>query len=225
MEWFCETQVAQFASMTDFGVDSVIEIQHGLEHTITDKLLDVIVSETEKQIDTKARKYGVSGLLMGEMGYYTPSLIMEHIYTNVSRGRILKKAPASPVFVYDFDKAGNLSRVVNNDLQITTYVMHNISRDICISVSNIEKDIVSAIFCLKDNLGRISKWIQFRWHSHMKVAYGMRAELYQYTDEGNTCITISGISDGYGVLLGLARNEYRFETDPKGKISSIECIE
>ena len=59
----------------------------------------------------------------------------------------------------------------------------------------------------------------------MKVAYGMEAELYQYTDGENTCITFSGISDGHGILLGVARNKYRFEINPGGKISSLEYIE
>lgn len=225
MDWFCETQVAQFISMTDFSVDSVTEIQHGLECAISKRLLENIVLKTEEQIDIRARKYGVSALLMGEMGYYNPSFIMEYLCKNVKRGRLLRKMPASPAFIYDFDQAGNLSRVINNDLHLTTYVVHHITTDICISVSNAEKDIVSIIICLKDDLGRTSKWIQFRWYCQMKVAYGMGAELYQYTDEENTCITFSGISDGHGILLGLARNKYRFEINPDGKISSLEYIE
>lgn len=225
MERFCEAQIARFASMTDFSVDSVLEIQHGLERAVTAEILDAIALEAEGQIDPDARKYGVSARLMGEMGYYSPSLLLEYLCDNVSRGRLLKKEPASPVFVYDFDRAGRLSRVVNNDLGTTTYVVHYASTDVCISVSDAEKDVMSAILWLKDNSGRTSRWIQFRWYCQMKFAYGMGAELYQYTAEGDTCIALSGIGDGHGALLGLARNEYDVEFDQRGRISFLGRIE
>ena len=154
---------------------------------------------------------------MGEMGYYSPSLLLDSLCANVRRGRLLKKSPASPAFVYDFDRAGNLSRVVNNDLHTTTYVVHHASADVCISISDIDKDVLSAILWLKDNLGRTSRWIQFRWYCRMKIACGMEAELFEYTDGENTCTSLSGIRDGQGALLGLARNEYRFELNPCGR--------
>lgn len=191
MDRLCGVLLAQFASMTDFSIDSVMELQRGLERAIPDSLLDAIASETEAQMDPSARKYGVSALLMGEMGYYSPSLLLDSLCANVRRGRLLKKASASPAFVYDFDRAGNLSRVMNNDLHTTTYVVHHASADVCISVSDIDKDVVSAILWLKDNLGRTSRWIQFRWYCRMKIACGMEAELFEYTDEGNTCTTLA----------------------------------
>ena len=225
MAQLCEALLTQFASMTDFDVASVMELQCGLERAIPDSLHDAIVPEAEAQMDPSARKYGVSALLMGEMGYYSPSLLLDSLCANVHRGRLLKKAPASPAFVYDFDRAGNLSRVVNNDLHTTTYVVHHASADVCISVSNIDKDVLSAILWLKDNLGRTSRWIQFRWYCRMKIACGMEAELFEYTDEGNTCTALSGIRDGQGALLGLACNKYRFELNPRGKVSLLERIE
>ena len=224
MERVCEAQVAQFASAADFDVDSMIELQHGLEHAITHELIDAMAAETEKQVDIKARKYGVSGVLMGEIGYYTPSLIIESICTNVQRGRILKKKPASPVFIYDFDQDGNLSRVINCDLQLTTYVAHDRLSDVFISVSDVKKEVTSVILRMKDNSGRISRWIQFRWYSRMKIVYDMEAELYQYADEGGRCIALKGISDYYGLFIGLARDEYRFEISPNGKVSALECL-
>lgn len=225
MDRLCEALPAQFASMTDFDVDSVMELQRGLERAIPDGLLDAIASETEARMEPSARKYGVSALLMGEMGYNSPSLLLDSLCANVRRGRLLKKAPASPAFVYDFDRDGNLSRVVNNDLHTTTYVVHHASADVCISISDIDEDVVSAILWLKDNLGRTSRWIQFRWYCRMKIACGMEAELFEYTDEGNTCTALSGIRDGQGALLGLARNEYRFELNPRGKVSLLQRME
>ena len=225
MDRLCEALPAQFASMTDFDVDSVMELQRGLERAIPDGFLDAIASETEARMEPSARKYGVSALLMGEMGYYSPSLLLDSLCANVRRGRLLKKAPASPAFVYDFDRDGNLSRVVNNDLHTTTYVVHHASADVCISISDIDKDVLSAILWLKDNLGRTSRWIQFRWYCRMKIACGMEAELFEYTDEGNTCTALSGIRDGQGALLGLARNESRFELNPRGKVSCLERMD
>lgn len=217
-----EKLAMEFASMADFSVDSVTALQRSLESAITEELLDEIAVETEQQIDACARRYGVSGLLMGEMGYYNPTRIMEHIYANVSRGRVLKKARVAPVFIYDFDRSGGIARVVNNDLHVTTYVLHYGRQDVCISVSNRKKEAVGAILCQRDNRGRMSKWIQFRWDVHMKAAYSTEAEAYQYTSAGGMCVKLSGVRDSSWTLLAFVRNEYSFELNARGQIASVE---
>lgn len=225
MDWICKNAAVMLSEMVDYSVENVVLLQKCLEKEIAVADVGSVFDEIESHIDLQSRRYGMSAVLLNYLGYYHPSRIIDFIVDNVKRGRLTRKEPFMPKFVYDYDISGTLVRIKNTELKTDTYVIHADTYRVCVSREAPTGEIVSVTIILNDDYGRIEKWIQYHWYFKMTKMYQVFMEIYRYEDEKAFCTAIHGMCGEEEIIYGLSNTEFSIKLDSDGKILNVDFCE
>lgn len=116
-------------------------------------------------------------------GFYCPTLVMDSVIGNYTRGRKVKKEPAkSPYFRYGFDESEKLLIVdYYDDFDTHEFLIYEQDREYGITFQQSE-GITKASQCLFDDKHRLITYLYFdMFKSGRSTSY--RKECYQYFDE------------------------------------------
>lgn len=216
-----------FLDTERFGFEEMYQLNMlcGFKLPVLD--IDRFAREAANQIDLSKRRYGIGTHFLAPLGFYHPSVIEDRLIGNVTRGRLVKKKPLLPLYIYDYDEQGELVQIVSNE---THQISFREAEDQCevfytFDVNPRRTPEINALTLIqREAERRIRKWIRFVWTGHLKFVVDVRAEICAETPNGSICTRYMGGNDSYGCLRFADSTVYRLVQDDAGKTIRVEAL-
>lgn len=176
-----------------------------------------ITKETEKNLVRREYTRGGEGLFRG---YYCPSLVMDVIVGNVTRGKLLKKlTQKQPTYEFGFDAHDTLL-YSKSAWGIKEYIFRNQQAEIGVVYDDVLKSVRYIAKCIFENDRKLCYHLFTLLRGKVIAAV---IEQYNYTEEGISSVDYYNYYEEAGTGFGRfsSRTEYKFHRDDDRIISKV----
>lgn len=208
----CILALNELSSMDHIDIENANRLIQIMKKELANIEFSDLDKSVNERIDAKKRKYGSRGELMGHLGYYNPSIIIDRIYDNVKRGQLTGKSSSRARFTYDYDQNGNVIKIANRVLSSVSFCERQ-GRYICYVSYDMQSgdkpEIVSVVLVENEDHSMVKKWVQVGWLNHMKIALSIDAEIYSDLQGQQICTRYEGRGAELGCFEGFAIDTFR----------------